>query len=86
MAHNTINIWGKPQLKTPLSVLYISENQDEITMLVLSRTIPTLSKINLPYHKQAQAKSMPLLCSPSSLFPCTLGQRIRMNTICSAQP
>lgn len=54
-------------------------------MLVLTRTIPTLSKINLPAHKKAQAKSRPLLCAPSSVFPCALGQRIQMNIICSTQ-
>lgn len=42
-------------LKTSLYVLHILEIQDDNTMLVLTRTIPTLSMINLSAHKQAQA-------------------------------
>lgn len=56
MAHNTISIQAEPQIKTPLFVLHILEIQDDNIMLVLMRKIPTCSMINIPAHKQAQAK------------------------------
>jgi len=56
MAHNTINIQGKPQLKTPLLYCINKENQVEITMLVLSRTILALRKFNLQLISKLKAK------------------------------
>jgi len=57
MVHNTISFLGESHRSKPHYLYCIKlEIQDDNTMLVLTRTILTLTMTNLPAHKQAQAK------------------------------
>ena len=76
MAHNTKHIQKisrESQNSKPHYLFCINpENQDEITMLVLSRTIPTLSKFNLQLISKLKYKSKPIHKLSKSLFQCVI--------------
>ena len=55
--HNTINIWERHNSKPHYLFCINLENQDEITMLFLSKTIPTLSKFNLQLISKLKTKA-----------------------------
>ena len=48
---------GKPIAKNPLFLLHILEIQNDIALLILTRTIPELNKINLHLTRKLMANT-----------------------------